>query len=85
MRYLELCTLTESQIDDLLGLMKELNGFNKILCYPVEMLEIMNLLQAAYDETLKDDDELIEEIGICITNKIFLLLKIKSVGFNSLT
>ena len=38
-----------------LGLMKELNGFNKILCYPVEMLEIMNLLQAAYDETLKDE------------------------------
>ena len=26
MRYLELCTLTESQIDDLLGLMKELNA-----------------------------------------------------------
>ena len=25
MRYLELCTLSESQIDDLLGLMKELN------------------------------------------------------------
>ena len=25
-RYLELCTLTESQIDDLLGLMKELNA-----------------------------------------------------------
>jgi len=25
MRYLELCTLTDSQIDDLLGLMKELN------------------------------------------------------------
>ena len=25
MRFLELCTLTESQIDDLLGLMKELN------------------------------------------------------------
>ena len=26
MRYLELCTLTDSQIDDLLGLMKELNA-----------------------------------------------------------
>ena len=26
MRYLELCTLTGSQIDDLLGLMKELNA-----------------------------------------------------------
>ena len=26
MRYFELCTLTESQIDDLLGLMKELNA-----------------------------------------------------------
>ena len=26
MRYLELCTLTNSQIDDLLGLMKELNA-----------------------------------------------------------
>ena len=26
MRYLELCTLSESQIDDLLGLMKELNA-----------------------------------------------------------
>ena len=26
MRYLELCTLTKSQIDDLLGLMKELNA-----------------------------------------------------------
>ena len=26
MRYLELCTLTEAQIDDLLGLMKELNA-----------------------------------------------------------
>ena len=26
MRYLELCTMTESQIDDLLGLMKELNA-----------------------------------------------------------
>ena len=26
MRYIELCTLTESQIDDLLGLMKELNA-----------------------------------------------------------
>ena len=26
MRYIELCTLTESQIDDLLGLMKELTA-----------------------------------------------------------
>ena len=26
MRYIELCTLTDSQIDDLLGLMKELNA-----------------------------------------------------------
>ena len=30
MRYLELCTLTESQIDDLLGLMKELNAELKV-------------------------------------------------------
>ena len=30
MRYLELCTLTESQIDDLLGLMKELNADLKV-------------------------------------------------------
>ena len=30
MRYLELCTLTGSQIDDLLGLMKELNADLKV-------------------------------------------------------
>ena len=30
MRYLELCTLTESQIADLLGLMKELNAELKV-------------------------------------------------------
>ena len=30
MRYLELCTLTGSQIDDLLGLMKELNAELKV-------------------------------------------------------
>ena len=30
MRYLELCTLTESQIEDLLGLMKELNAELKV-------------------------------------------------------
>ena len=30
MRYLELCTLSESQIDDLLGLMKELNAELKV-------------------------------------------------------
>ena len=30
MRYLELCTLSESQIDDLLGLMKELNTELKV-------------------------------------------------------
>ena len=32
MRYLELCTLTESQIDDLLALMKELNA--ELTCTP---------------------------------------------------
>ena len=30
MRYLELCTLSDSQIDDLLGLMKELNAELKV-------------------------------------------------------
>lgn len=35
------------------GLMRELSGFNALLNYPVELLEIMNLLQAAYNETTK--------------------------------
>ena len=33
------------------GLMKKLNGFNKLLGYPVEMVSIMSLLEAAYIET----------------------------------
>lgn len=38
-----------------LGLIKEISGFNKIMNYPVELLEIMNLLQAAYDECLSEN------------------------------
>jgi hypothetical protein len=36
-------------------LMKEIDGFNQLLKYPSEIVEIMSILQAAYNETLKDN------------------------------
>lgn len=37
------------------SLMRKLNGLNEILSFPVEMVSIMSLLQAAYQEAKKDD------------------------------
>lgn len=36
------------------GLMKKLNGLNELLMFPVEMVSIMSLLEAAYIETQKE-------------------------------
>ena len=36
-------------------LMSKLDGFNEILLYPDIMVSIMSILQAAYNETLKED------------------------------
>lgn len=35
------------------GVMKKLNGFNELVNYPVEIVSIMSLLQAAMQETKK--------------------------------
>lgn len=35
------------------GLMKKIDGLNELLFYPVEIVSIMSLLQAAYKETKK--------------------------------
>lgn len=35
--------------------MRKLNGFNRLLNYPTEIVSIMSLLEAAYIETEKDD------------------------------
>jgi len=37
------------------GLMKKINGLNELLFYPVEIVSIMSLLQAALIETKKVD------------------------------
>lgn len=34
-----------------IGIMKKLNGLNELLYFPVEMIDMMSLLQAAYQET----------------------------------
>lgn len=38
-----------------LHLMYEINGLNELLYYPEEMVEIMSLLQAAYNQTKNKD------------------------------
>lgn len=38
-----------------IGLMKRLNGLNRILMFPSEMVSIMASLEAAHEETEKDD------------------------------
>ena len=38
-----------------MGLMKKLDGLNELLMYPVEMVSIMSLLEAAYIETNKSE------------------------------
>lgn len=37
------------------GIMKKINGLNELLFYPVEIVSIMSLLQAALIETKKED------------------------------
>lgn len=36
-------------------IMKEINGLNDLLLYPVEIVEIMDVLQTAYNETKKEN------------------------------
>nr|DAZ81453.1 MAG TPA: hypothetical protein [Caudoviricetes sp.] len=39
-----------------INLMLRIDGLNKILDYPVEIITIMSLLQAAWDEAHQDED-----------------------------
>lgn len=39
-----------------INLMLRIDGLNEILSYPVEIITIMSLLQAAWDEAHQDDD-----------------------------
>lgn len=39
-----------------INLMLRIDGLNEILSYPVEIITIMSLLQAAWDETHQDED-----------------------------
>ena len=36
------------------GVMNKMNGFNELLFYPVEIVSIMSLLQAAFQESQKE-------------------------------